>query len=122
MAFDPALADPISRIRFALGDTGTTSLLIPGGETTYAALLTESGGDAAAAMRSAAGALATYYAALPDRLTDALGESIAWTERVAQWNKIASGAINPLPPDPSTIGVRGPQIGIIIAGSNWRPR
>lgn len=122
MAFDPALGDTISRIRFALGDTGTTSLLVPGGETTYAALLTESGGDATAAMRSAAGALATYYAAQPDRLTDVLGESIAWTERVAQWNRIASGDINPLPPVPGLTGVRGPQIGIIIAGSGWRPR
>lgn len=121
MPFDPALSDAISRIRFALGDTGTASLLVPGGETTYTALLAQNANDEGATMRQAAAALATYYATEPNRISD-LGSSISWDERVAQWNRIATGAIDPLPPTPGSTIVRGPQIGLIAAGRDWRPR
>ncbi len=122
MAFNPTLADAISRIRFALGDTGATSLLVPGGETSYTALLAINAGDEGATMRTAAAALATYYAAKPNRISD-LGSSIAWDERVDQWNKIAKGEIDPLPPNPdSPAPADGPRIALIAAGRDWRPR
>lgn len=122
MPFNPSLTDPISRIRLALGDTGEPSLLA-GGETTYTALLSINGGDAHAAMRQAAAALATFYATEPSRLSN-LGRSIAWEERIDQWNKIATGAIDELPPDPTAPPVphSGPLIGRLVAGSGWRPR
>jgi hypothetical protein len=119
MAFDPNLADPVSRIRFALGDTGTT-VLLPGGETTYTALLAQLGGNERATMRHAAAALATYYATKPNRISD-LGSSLSWDERVDQWNRIARGEIDPLPPSDATL-VRGPRVGVICAGTGYTPR
>jgi hypothetical protein len=46
--------------------------------------------DEAAAIRAVARGLAAAFAQQPDRLSDG-GSSIAWSERVAQWNRIALG-------------------------------
>lgn len=122
MAFIPALTDPISRIRFALGDTGDPPLL-PGGETAYASLLALNNNDERTTMRQAAGALASFYASQPGTVTLANGLSVTWRERIAQWNLIAEGEINTLPPAPGASTVTsGPRVGIIRAGTDWRPR
>lgn len=89
MAFDPNLGDAISRVRFRLGDTTDPSFM-PGGETVYQALLDMFAGDETKTVRAAAQSLAAYYANQPDSVSSA-GESVSWSSRVAQWNRIALG-------------------------------
>lgn len=103
MTFDPALTTAKDRIRFALGDTGTTSLLVPGGEATYAALLGLSS-DEAAVYRTAAGSLANYYSNQPNSVGGG-GESVSWADRAAHWRRIAAGEVPyPFAADGSAIG------------------
>ncbi len=66
MSYDAALSDPLDRVRFAVGDTG--SLLpevLP--DDTYIALLTTYNGDE---QRVAAAAASTLLLNLPDRIVD----------------------------------------------------
>jgi hypothetical protein len=103
MAYDPALTTAKDRIRFALGDTGSTSLLVPGGEATYAALLALSS-DEAAVYRTAAGSLANYYSNQPNSISSS-GDSLSWADRAAHWRKIAAGEVPyPFGSDGETIG------------------
>jgi hypothetical protein len=88
MAYDPTLSTARDRVRLAVGDTGSVALL-PGGETTYDALIAAAT-DEAEAVRSAARALAAYYANQPSSVSSG-GESVTWADRIAQWNKIAAG-------------------------------
>jgi hypothetical protein len=88
MPFDPTLADAISRVRFAVGDTAATSLLP---DATYTALLALKADDEVLAARAVAGNLASIYAQQPDSVSSA-GESAAWRSRVSHWAAIASGA------------------------------
>lgn len=89
MPYAPALTDPISRLRFAVGDTAATELLP---DATYSALLTQTGNSELRAARAAAAHLAARYAQQPASLSSA-GKAINWPERVAQWNRIAAGEI-----------------------------
>lgn len=103
MAYDASLSTAKDRIRFALGDTGATSLLVPGGETTYAALLALSS-DEAAVYRTAAGSLANYYSNQPNSVGGG-GESVSWADRAAHWRAIAAGSVPyPFAADGSAIG------------------
>lgn len=117
MAYDAALADSISRIRFALGDAAEIELFP---DATYSALMTLNGGSEEATIRQAAAALAVQFAQQPDHISD-LGSSLSWTDRVDQWNRIASGR-TPLVPSDSTLIPGGVQIGRILAGSGYVPR
>ncbi|HEU4327377.1 MAG TPA: hypothetical protein VFS21_29840 [Roseiflexaceae bacterium] len=93
MAFDPALGDPISEMRFAVGDTQAVELLP---DTTYQAVLDRSQQagqpepDVAAATRTIAAALAARYAIEPDSISDD-GTTITWRKRVDHWTLIAQG-------------------------------
>lgn len=120
MAFSPDLDDPVSRVRFAVGDTSEPAILA-GGEATYEALLLTAGADLsilmpaqlapeAAATKAAAAALAAWAGTQPDRLTSADGESLSWSGRIAQWNKIAlgtAGATTPGDPGSATSDAAG---------------
>ncbi len=88
MAFNPSLSTARDRVRLAVGDTGSTPLM-PGGETTYDALIAAASSEAAAVTASAR-ALAAYYATQPDSISSS-GESLSWRERVSQWNRIGAG-------------------------------
>lgn len=93
MAYSTDLADPISRVRFLVGDVLAVTLLP---DATYAAVLlrattgTPPITDEAAAGRDIARALAARYAIEPDSISDD-GTSARWGERVKQWNLIALG-------------------------------
>lgn len=91
MAYDPTLPTPTDRVRFALGDTGATSIL-PGGETAYEALLARLGGDEVRVYRAAAGTLASIAANLPASVGSG-GESVSWIDRAAHWRKVAAGSV-----------------------------
>lgn len=88
MAYNPALSTALDRIKFALGDIGTSQLL---SDATYITLLSSNANNEAATIRQAASALATYYATQPSSVSSN-GSSVSWSERVAQWNKLALGA------------------------------
>ncbi len=89
MAFDPNLADAISRVRFLVGDMADPTLM-PGGEGVYTALLQANGTDEALTAQAAARGLASYYATQPDSVSSS-GESVSWSSRIAQWNRVALG-------------------------------
>jgi hypothetical protein len=57
---------------------------MPGGETTYAALLAANGGDEIAAANAARLGLYSYYATQPTSLSSN-GESISWADRLKAW-------------------------------------
>lgn len=99
-SYDPNLADPISRLRFNVGD-----IAAPGyaPDETYTAKLTEhtttatgddgtttATTDEASATRDVARGLAAYYATRPDSIADA-GSRLTWGKRIDQWNRIADG-------------------------------
>ena len=88
MPYSPALDSPVSRVRFAVGDVATVELLP---DATYTALLTQLVTEIKAA-QAAAAFLAVKYAQDPSSLSSS-GKSLAWSERVAQWNRIAGGEI-----------------------------
>lgn len=87
MPFSPVLDDPISRVRFGVGDISATPLFA---DAIYTALLAAADNDEAAATRSAAAALAAYYATQPSTLA-ADGTTLTWGQRISQWNAIAQG-------------------------------
>lgn len=97
------------RIRLGVGDTDDAAPLIPGGLSTYTALLSLNNGDEVATWRAAAGALAAYYATTPDRIASA-GDSLAWSARVSQWNRIADGLAR-YPYAQAAGGLRGLHVG-----------
>ena len=120
----PALATPVGRIRFAVGDHLDAELLLEGGASQYARVLAQVGGDEVAAFRAVAGALAAYYAAQPTRLSSA-GKSIDYSDRVPLWRAQASGE-SPYPfnadgtaaaPSPNA-----PRIGALTAGADATKR
>jgi hypothetical protein len=99
-SYDPALADALSRARSTLGDI-TAPGYLP--DETYSAIQlqhtttgTDSDGnptatlDEAAATREIATRLAAWAGTQPSSLSDG-GSSIAWADRIDQWNRIASG-------------------------------
>lgn len=87
----PSLTTAVGRVRFALGDHDDDNLLLVGGLDQYAALLTLTGDDEAAAFRLAAGALAAYYAAQPSQFSTQ-GDAFTWAERVKKWTAQHKGA------------------------------
>lgn len=90
---------PLTRIKIALQDTGSPSLLFTatGGLVDYADLYAHHGGADAgeaailATIRSAAGTLSLYYATQPISISSG-GESVAWAaERAAFYRALALG-------------------------------
>lgn len=79
MAFDPTLADPISRMRHAVGDTGDTPLEP---DATYQAVLTQHGEELGVAV--IAQGLAVRYAQRPSSFTTDEGQ-FTWADRVRTW-------------------------------------
>lgn len=100
MTFDPSLSDPISRMRFALGDTGEPPLLP---DETYEAVLEASGGDERLATAKLAGALVVRYSQEPSRVTTVSGQTVEWRDRLAAWSTLASSAA---PGGTSTAGIQ----------------
>lgn len=86
--FSPILDDAISRCRFAVGDSAAAELLP---DATYSAVLTAQQDDEPATIRAVAAALAARYAIEPDSISSD-GDRISWSERVAHWTRIATGA------------------------------
>lgn len=108
--YDSTRADAISRLRFALGDTVDPGILQ---DADYQASLDLHGNDEEAALRDLAAGLAARFANEPDRVTLPSGLSVAWSQRVGQWNTIAAG---------STPARQGrPRQGRLKAGSDYRP-
>ncbi len=79
--FDIDLADPVSRLRFALGDTDTTEPLFQ--DETYEAILAANNNIEAQAIVVLAEALLTRFAQLPDsvKMGDD-GPTLTWKNRV----------------------------------------
>ena len=88
MAYDPTLADALSRVRAGVGDIDTT-MLLP--DATYTALLAQTDATEASATRAAAAMLAAFYAAKPTDVSLPSGLRVAWAKRIEQWNRIADG-------------------------------
>ena len=111
MTYNNTLATATDRIRFAVGDTGTTELLP---DATYTAVLEQVANDEGAAVRRIAAALAVQYAQQPTSLYDS-GSGMRWGDRVAQWNKLARGEIA------SGLAARSAKtnIGQITTGTDW---
>lgn len=114
MAYDPNLADPISRVRYAVGDSAATPLFP---DATYTALLVSADGHEPTAIRAAAAGLAAFYATQPSTLTSD-GSTLTWGERISQWNDIATGAAGFTQPLASTAR-RGSAAGRLTAGADF---
>lgn len=110
--FTSDLLDPISRIRFKVGDTTEAKPLLD--DAFYEAALRLHADDEAAAARALAAHLAVTYAQKPDEL-----KGIRWSERVAQWRLIAHGT--DVQQAPSS-GGNSARSGRLTAGSDYRVR
>lgn len=86
MSYDPLLVSDRDRLRFAIGDITTTAELRA--DATLQALIDQNGYLRAVAL--AAEGLASEYAQRTDRVALPSGLSVAWSERVAQWNRITA--------------------------------
>lgn len=93
--YDPTLADAISRMRFALGDTNTAVALLP--DATYTAVLAAQGGDEQAAAVALARSLIAREAQAPTRIVAPDGQSVEFGKRLAGWQALIDAA-------PSTAG------------------
>jgi hypothetical protein len=79
VAFDPMLQDPISRVRYAVGDTGEPPLEP---DATYQAVIDTHGEDLGVAV--IAQSLATKYAQKPTTISVDEG-SFTWNDRIRTW-------------------------------------
>lgn len=79
----------LDRVRFGVGDVVSPGLLA---DATYTALLAQDGATEASSVQAAAAALAAAYAAKPTDISLPSGLRIAWSKRIDQWNRIASGS------------------------------
>lgn len=88
--YDPSLADPISRMRFALGDTSSSAPLLP--DATYTAVLAAQGADEQAAVVALARSLIAREAQAPTRIVAPDGQSAEFGKRLAGWQALIADA------------------------------
>jgi hypothetical protein len=81
----------------------------------YAASLALHSNNEQAALRNLAAGLAAQFASQPDRVTLPSGLSVSWSQRLAQWNRIAAQS-------PTPTSGRGARIGHIAAGTKNKMR
>lgn len=113
------LDDPVSRVRFGVGDKVAPGYLP---DETYEALLAQAGATEETARRAAAAALAAEYAAKPSDVSLPNGLRTAWAERVAQWNRIATGEAGSTEAASPSSTARAPRVGRITAGTDYTVR
>lgn len=89
-SYDPTLADPISRLRFALGDANVLAPLLP--DVTYTAVLEAQGGDEQAAAVALARSLISREAQAPTRIVAPDGQSAEFGKRLAGWQALIDTA------------------------------
>jgi hypothetical protein len=116
-SYSPDLDEPVSRVRYAVGDISAPGIQP---DAVYEALLAAAGDDEATAIRTAAAGLAAWAATQPSSLSSD-GSSLSWAERIKQWNAIALGEAGSTQP---TAGgtARSARLARLSAGSDYCPR
>jgi hypothetical protein len=85
--FKPDLSDPVSRIRFDLGDTDVAAALLE--DETITAMAARLGGDERRATLQLASGLMARFAMEPDKIELAEDEgSVTWGSRLKGWESL----------------------------------